>query len=75
VTADPIPPAAVIRVSRGNFDPARFPEVQEMTVATGRFLILLSRGCPALSATTREPRPMVPWSMSASGSPTSTHSR
>jgi len=27
VTADPIPPTAVVRVSRANFDPARFPDV------------------------------------------------
>jgi hypothetical protein len=39
VTASPIPPTAVVRVSRGNFDPARFPEVHEMTVATGRYLM------------------------------------
>jgi hypothetical protein len=39
VTADQIPPTAVVRVSRGNFDSARFPEVREMTVATGRYLI------------------------------------
>ncbi len=29
---------AVIRVSRGNFDPARFSEVTEMTRATGEYL-------------------------------------
>jgi anti-sigma factor RsiW len=34
MTADPIPPTAVVRVSRGNFDPARFAEVHETTVAT-----------------------------------------
>ena len=48
MTADPIPPAAVIRVSRGNFDPARFPEVREMTVATGRYLIPAIKKLPGL---------------------------
>jgi len=48
VTADPIPPTAVIRVSRGNFDPARFPEIQEMTVATGRYLIPAIKKLPGL---------------------------
>ena len=43
----PDPPTAVVRVSRANFDPARFPEVQEMTVATGRYLIPASSNCPA----------------------------
>jgi hypothetical protein len=48
VTADPIPPTAVVRVSRGNFDPARFPEVREMTVATGRYLIPAITKLPGL---------------------------
>jgi quinol monooxygenase YgiN len=48
VTADQIPPAAVIRVSRGNFDPDRFPEVQEMTLATGRYLIPAIKKLPGL---------------------------
>jgi len=48
VTADPIPPNAVVRVSRGNFDPARFPEVHEMTVATGRYLIPAITKLPGL---------------------------
>lgn len=34
-----LPPSAVVRVSRGNFDPARFAEVDQMTRATGRYLI------------------------------------
>ena len=34
-----IPPAGVIRVSRGNFDPARFAEVESMTNATAAYLI------------------------------------
>jgi hypothetical protein len=44
----PIPPNAVVRVSRGTFDPARFPEVQEMTVATGRYLIPAIKKLPGL---------------------------
>ena len=46
--AGPIPPNAVVRVSRGNFDPARFPEVQEMTMATGRYLIPAIKQLPGL---------------------------
>ena len=37
-TASP-PSTAVIRVSTGNFDPARFEEVEQMTRATGSYLI------------------------------------
>ena len=48
MTASPIPPTAVVRVSRGNFDPARFPEVHEMTVATGRYLIPAIKKLPGL---------------------------
>jgi len=48
VTADAIPPTAVVRVSRGNFDPARFQEVHEMTVATGRYLIPAITALPGL---------------------------
>lgn len=36
---EPLPPTAVIRVSRGNFDPARFEEVDRMTKETGKYLI------------------------------------
>jgi hypothetical protein len=48
VTADPIPPGAVVRVSRAHFDPARFPEVHEMTVATSRYLIPAIKKLPGL---------------------------
>ncbi len=48
MTVGPIPPAAVVRVSRGSFDPARFPEVREMTVATGRYLIPAIKKLPGL---------------------------
>jgi hypothetical protein len=34
-----IPPTAVIRVSRGNFDANRFAEVERMTHDTGTYLI------------------------------------
>ena len=34
-----IPQSAVIRVSRGNFDPGRFAEADQMTYDTGRYLI------------------------------------
>lgn len=39
VATSPIPHGAVIRVSRGNFDPSRFAEVDQMTRDTGRYLI------------------------------------
>ena len=48
MTADPLPATAVFRVSRGNFDPARFTEVHEMTVATGRYLIPAIKELPGL---------------------------
>ncbi len=48
MTADPIPPTAVVRVSRATFDPARFTEVQEMTVATSRYLIPAIKRLPGL---------------------------
>ena len=48
MTTDPIPPTAVVRVSRGNFDPARFPEVQEMNGATSRYLIPAIKKLPGL---------------------------
>lgn len=36
---EPLPPTSVIRVSRGNFDPARFEEVDRITKETGKYLI------------------------------------
>jgi quinol monooxygenase YgiN len=48
VTTTPLPDAAVVRVSRGNFDPARFAEVHAMTIATGRYLIPAIRQLPGL---------------------------
>lgn len=48
MSTPPLPEGAVVRVSRGNFDPARFAEVQAMTVATGRYLIPAISGLPGL---------------------------
>ena len=39
MAAPSIPPDAVIRVSRGNFDQSRFAEVEQMTRDTGDYLI------------------------------------
>ncbi len=47
MTSTPLPAAAVVRISRGDFDPARFGEVQAMTAATGRSCRLRSGGCLA----------------------------
>jgi heme-degrading monooxygenase HmoA len=48
VTDTPIPPTAVVRISSGTFDPTRFREVQEMTVATGRYLVPAIKNLPGL---------------------------
>jgi hypothetical protein len=48
VTIDPIPPTAVVRVGLGNFDPARFPDIHEMTLATSRYLIPAIKELPGL---------------------------
>ena len=48
MTEGPIPPTAVVRISLASFDPARFPEVHEMTVATGRYLIPAITKLPGL---------------------------
>ena len=39
MTSASLPPGAVVRVSRGNFDPPRFAEVERMTRDTGDYLI------------------------------------
>lgn len=39
MAAPSIPPDAVVRVSRGNFDQSRFAEVEQMTRDTGDYLI------------------------------------
>jgi hypothetical protein len=43
-----LPPTAVIRVSRGNFDPARFEEVNRMANETGTYLIPAIQKLPGL---------------------------
>lgn len=43
-----IPPGAVIRVSRANFDPTRFAEVERMTRDTSRYLIPAIGALPGL---------------------------
>ncbi len=35
----PLPPTAVVRVSRGNFDPANFETVKRMAIETGSYLV------------------------------------
>lgn len=48
MTTIPLPENAVVRVSPGTFAPARFAEVQEMTIATGRYLIPAIKKLPGL---------------------------
>ena len=43
-----LPPTAVIRVSRGNFDPARFEEVDRMAKEIGTYLIPAIHKLPGL---------------------------
>jgi hypothetical protein len=43
-----LPPTAVIRVSRGNFDPARFEEVNCMANEIGTYLIPAIQKLPGL---------------------------
>lgn len=44
-----LPPSAVVRVSHGSFDPARFAEIERMTKDTGAFLIPAIRALPGLA--------------------------
>lgn len=48
MSIDSLPETAVVRVSRGNFDPARFAEVHRMTIETGRYLIPAISKLPGL---------------------------
>jgi hypothetical protein len=48
VTTTTLASTAVIRVSRGTFDPARFEEVERMTRETGKYLIPAIRQLPGL---------------------------
>jgi hypothetical protein len=43
-----LPPTSVIRVSRGNFNPARFADVERMTRDTGAYLIPAIKQLPGL---------------------------
>ena len=43
-----LPTSAVVRVSRGNFDPVRLPEVREATAATSEYLIPAIKELPGL---------------------------
>lgn len=45
-----LPPTSVVRVSRGDFDPARFAEVDRMTRDTGTYLIPAINRLPGLAA-------------------------
>jgi hypothetical protein len=49
MTRPPLAEAAVIRVSRGNFDPVRFEEVAAMTRRTGDYLIPAIRDLDGLA--------------------------
>ncbi len=46
--AESLPSTAVVRVSRGNFDPARFAEVDRMSKETGTYLIPAIQKLPGL---------------------------
>ena len=48
MTTTPLPENAAVRVSGGRFDPARFAEVQEMNIATSRYLIPAIKKLPGL---------------------------
>ena len=50
MSTETIPPGAVIRVSPASFDPARLPEIQEMTTAVSRYLIPAIKKLPGLIA-------------------------
>jgi hypothetical protein len=45
-----LPPDAVVRVSRGRFDPARYAEVKAMTDETGTYLVPAISALPGLIA-------------------------
>jgi hypothetical protein len=48
VITAPLPEGAVVRVSAATFDPARFSEVQAMTMETSRYLIPAISELPGL---------------------------
>jgi hypothetical protein len=43
-----LPPTAVIRISRGSFDPARLPEVEQMARETEKYLVPAIQRLPGL---------------------------
>jgi quinol monooxygenase YgiN len=45
-----LPPGAVLRVSRGRFDPARYEDVKAMIEETGAYLVPAIRALPGLIA-------------------------
>ncbi len=44
-----LPPTAVVRISRANFDPASFAKVKAMTQDTGKYLIPAIQRLPGLA--------------------------
>lgn len=46
--AESLPPTAVIRISRANFDPSRFAEVDVMSKKTSAYIIPALRRLPGL---------------------------
>lgn len=48
--ATSLPKGAVIRVSRGRFDPARYADVDKMIRATGKYLVPAIKSLPGLIA-------------------------
>lgn len=45
---EPLPPSAVIRISRANFDPSLFAEVDAMSKKTSEYIIPALRRLPGL---------------------------
>jgi hypothetical protein len=58
-----LPPTSIIRVSRGDFDPARFAEVARMTRDTGTYLIPATIVFPVLPRISLALRQRVRWCM------------
>jgi hypothetical protein len=48
MTKTTLAPSAVVRVSRGTFDPVRFEDVERMTRESGKYLIPAIRQLPGL---------------------------
>jgi hypothetical protein len=69
-----LPHTAVIRVSRGNFDPARFEEVDRMAKEIGTYLIPAIQKLACFPTTLVHHR-LARWFMSASGTAKNMRSR